>query len=431
MADQADTLDPNTLRRNAAPSLVLGGRVLSLPPTFAALRHYNYRLFFAGQLTSLVGTWMQNVAQAWLVYDLTQSPFYLGFVSFASSIPVLTLSPLAGVVIDRVPKRSILLCTQTIAMLLAFLLSADVFLRQVQPWHIIVLSFCLGIVNTFDGPTRQSFVVEMVERQDLSNAIALNSAIFNTARIIGPTLAGIALAAVGPAWCFFLNGVSFLAVIAGLYLMRVRPMVAARKKASALAQLAEGISYIRHHRTVLTLMSIVAVANLFAFGYSSLLPAFAQDVLGVGPAGLGFMSAAVGVGALSGALLIASLGNFQRKGALLTAGNLIFPAMVLLLSLSRRLELSLVILAGAGFGFLTQNATTNTLIQSTVPDELRGRVMSVYLMIFQGFFPLGSLLAGTIAQSYGVPAGAAFGACVALAYGMLLLWRAPYVRRLA
>ncbi len=409
---------------------LLARRRLSLPKTFSALRHRNYRLFFAGQLISLIGTWMQNVAQAWLVYALTNSPLYLGIVSFASSIPALTLSLGAGVVVDRVPKRTLLILTQTSAMLLAFALAADVFFGWVQAWHIIILSFLLGIVNAFDAPGRQAFIVEMVEREDLMNGIALNSAIFNTARIIGPTLAGIALALVGAVWCFFLNGVSFIAVIAGLWLMRVKPMRRVKQPGSAVAQLREGLRYIRHTQTIRTLISVVAVSNLFAFGYSTLMPAFAQDVLSSGPTGLGLLSAAVGVGALSGALLIASLGNFQHKGMLLTFGNLLFPALVLIFAFSRIFPLSMLLLVGIGLGFLIQNATANTLIQTTVPDELRGRVMSVYMMVFQGFFPLGSLMAGSIAQNFGIPVGAAVGASLALAYGLFLFWRAPFIRQL-
>lgn len=406
-------------------------RGVALSGTFSALRHRNYRLFFFGQLTSLIGTWMQNVAQSWLVYALTGSPFYLGIVSFASSIPTLALTLGAGVIIDRVPKRTVLLITQTGAMILAFILAADVFLNWVQPWHIVVLSFLLGIVNSFDAPTRQAFVVEMVEdRADMPNAIALNSAIFQIARIIGPTLAGIALAIVGPAWLFFLNGLSFIAVIIGLWMMNLRPHVPVKKVQSALEQLREGLSYIWHTEAVRTLIALVAVSNLFAFGYSALMPAFAEDVLREGPEGLGLMSAAVGVGALIGALIVASTGTFKRKGLMLTFGNLFFPTMVLLFSFSTSLPISLIILAGAGLGFMIQNATTNTLIQNIVPDALRGRVMAVYMLVFQGFFPLGSLMAGLIAQAYGVPFGAAFGGAVALAYGLFLLWRAPLVRRL-
>ncbi|MDE3088351.1 MAG: MFS transporter [Chloroflexota bacterium] len=410
-----------------------GGRFggIALPKTFVALRHRNYRLFFAGQLTSLVGTWMQNVAQSWLVYQLTGSPLYLGIVSFASAVPVLFLSLWAGLIVDRVPKRKLLIVTQTSMMVLAFLLSADVFLGWVQPWHIVILSFLLGVANTFDAPARQAFVVDMVARADLQNAIGLNSAIFQMARIIGPTIAGIALAVVGSAWCFFLNGVSFIAVIIGLWLMQVPPTVGVRKGASQLAQIRQGLGYIRHNQVVLTLLGMVAVATIFAFGYSALMPAFAQDVLNSGPAGLGLLSAAVGVGALIGALIVASLATYQHKGMLLTLGNLFFPTMVLLFAVSRIFPVSLLILVGAGLGFMIQNAMTNTLIQFAVPDELRGRVMSIYMLVFQGFFPLGSLMAGTIAQNFGVPIGAAFGGTVALIAGLFWLWRAPYIRKLA
>ncbi len=406
-------------------------RGITLPKTFAALRHRNYRLFFSGQLISLIGTWMQNVAQSWLVYALTGSPLYLGIVSFVSAIPALTLTLGAGVVVDRMPKRTLLIMTQTFMMVLAFTLAADVLLGWVQPWHIVILSFLLGVANAFDAPGRQAFVVEMVEdRADLQNAIALNSAIFQMARIIGPTMAGIALAAVGAGWCFLLNGISFIAVIFGLGMMRLQPMAVVQKTASALAQMREGLGYVWHNEIVRTLISLAAVSNLFAFGYSSLMPAFAEDVLNAGPEGLGLMSAAIGVGALVGALLIASLGNFKRKGLLLTFGNLLFPTMILFFAFSRWFPASLAILACIGFGFLIQNATTNTLIQAIVPDELRGRVMAVYMLVFNGFFPLGSLLAGGIAQSYGIPAGAIFGASIALAWGLVLFWRAPFIREL-
>ena len=404
---------------------------IGLPKTFSALRHRNYRLFFAGQLISLIGTWMQNVAQAWLVYQLTGSPFYLGIVSFAGAIPVLFLSLWAGVIVDRVPKRNLLMITQTGALLLAFFLSADVFLGWVQPWHIVIFAFLLGAVNAFDAPTRQSFVVEMVGREDLPNAIGLNSAIFQMARIIGPTIAGIALAVVGPAWCFFLNGLSFIAVIFGLSQMQVKSIVAPKKDTSSFAQMRQGLGYIRRNQIVRTLLGMVAIANVFAFGYSALMPAFAQDVLNSGPTGLGLLSASVGVGALIGALIVASQGNFQHKGRLLTMGNLFFPAMVLLFAASRFFPFSMLILVGAGLGFMIQNAMTNTLIQLAVPDDLRGRVMSVYMLVFQGFFPIGSLMAGTIAQNFGTPVGAAFGGTIALLAGLVWLWRAPYIRRLA
>jgi MFS family permease len=405
-------------------------RGFALSRTFAALQHRNYRLFFFGQLVSLIGTWMQNVAQAWLVYELTNSPFKLGVVSFCFGVPVLAFSLWAGVVADRMPKRRLLMMTQTVMMTLAFILAADMFLGTIQWWHVAILAFMLGTANAFDAPTRQAFVVEMVGRKELMNAIALNSAMFNLARIIGPALAGVTLAAVGTAWCFVLNGVSFLAVIAGLFLMNVKPYVGAPSTESPFRQMREGVSYIWHHPAVRPLITLVAVSNMFALGFTALLPALAQDVLHAGTVGYGFMSTAIGVGALSGALVIASLGDYQCKGLVLTVGNLLFPAMVIAVSLSRSFHLTMGFLVVAGLGFMTQNATANTLVQTTVPDGLRGRVMSVYMMVFQGFFPIGSLIAGTVAENFGIPAGAAFGGIIALAYGLILLWRAPHIRRL-
>ena len=398
--------------------------------TFSALQHRNYRLFFAGQLVSLVGTWMQNVSQAWLVYDLTGSPFKLGLVSFASGVPALVFSLWGGVVADRMPKRRLLLMTQAIMMVLALALAADVFLGTVRWWHIAILAFLLGTVTAFDGPARQAFVVEMVGRRELMNAIALNSAVFNSARIIGPAVAGVVLATVGAAWCFLLNGVSFLAVLAGLYLMNVPAYVGAAPTGSALSQMREGVSYIRRHPVVRPLITLVAVSNMFATGYSALLPALADGVLHVGTVGYGFMSTAVGVGALAGALAIASLGAVEHKGLILTMGNLLFPTMVIAVALSRSYHLTIGLLVLVGLGFMTQNATANTLVQTTVSDSLRGRVMSVYIMVFQGFFPVGSLIAGSVAEKLGVPAGAASGGIIALAYALFFFWRAPQIRAL-
>lgn len=398
---------------------------------FSALRHRNYRLFFTGQTISITGTWMQNVAQSWLVYALTSSPLYLGIVNFAASIPTLLLSPSAGVIADRVPKRMMLVMTQISSMLLAFVLATDVFIGTVRPWHIVVLSFLFGAVNSFDAPTRQAFVVEMVERKDMANAIALNAVIFNTGRVIGPTLAGIGLALLGPGWCFSINGLSFIPVILGLMMMKVKPYVGAGTKDSTLKQFKEGLSYIRHNKTILTLLMLVAVSNLFAFSYATLLPAFAKDVLHKGPSGLGLMSASSGFGALVGALMVAWFGHSKRRGMILTFGNLFFPLMIILFAMSRNFYISCLLLVAVGWGFMLQNTTINTLIQTIVPDELRGRVMSIYTLFFLGLFPLGSLMAGAVAEHVSIPAGAEFGAVIALAFGLFLFWRAPYLRKLA
>jgi MFS family permease len=318
-----------------------------------------------------------------------------------------------------------------------------------------------GTAQAFDAPTRQSFTIEMVGREDLMNAIALNSAMFNSARVLGPTLAGIVLALVGPAGCFFVNGVSFLAVIGALLLMQMPRLIPKPRTDSPFTQLREGLNYIRHHETIRSLITLAAVSNLFAMGYSALIPAFARDVfdprneIASARAALAFSPALqdafnafaqnllrseirqsllmtfVGFGALASALVLASLGNFNRKGMLLTAGNLLFPMMVLGLAFSQSFFLALFFLFLAGFGFMIQNATINTLIQMIVPDELRGRVMSVHTLVFMGFFPIGALMAGAIAQRFGIPIGAAFGGSIALAVSLFVLWRVPSIRRLA
>jgi MFS family permease len=433
-------MENETLRNEAHTAVGASGGSVSVPAaaaqtsalarTFAALRHRNYRLYFSGQLVSLVGTWMQNVAQGWLAYQLTGSPLYLGLIGFAASIPVLVLALGAGVLVDRFPRRYVLIATQTWAMLLAFVLSALVFTGLVQPWHIVVLAFLLGVGNAFDGTARQAFVKDMVGKEDMMNAIALNSALFNISRIIGPALAGITLAAVGPAWCFLLNGLSFLAVIFGIIAMRMPKFVAPLRKGSVWSEIREGLSYIRHNQTVYTLILVVSVSSLFGFAYATLLPAYAQDVLNTDAQGLGLLSAASGIGALIGALLMASLSHSHRKGLILTIGNVFFPIMLILLSLNHSLLLALPILIGSGFGFMIQNTTANTLVQTHVPDHLRGRVMSVYMLSFFGLSPLGSLQAGLVAQQFGTPAGIAIGAVIALLFGLVVLWRVPRLRNL-
>ncbi|MEP7199353.1 MAG: MFS transporter [Chloroflexota bacterium] len=443
-----------------AGAATLGSRVVAPPPTlarsegfmartFSALRHQNYRYYFIGQLVSQIGTWMQMVAQGWLVYELTKSPFFLGLVSFASSIPVLCFSLWSGVIVDRFPRRTVLLITQINAMLLAFILSALVFTGVVQPWHILILSSLLGINSAFDNTARQTFVKDMVGREDMPNAIALNSALFNLSRIIGPSLAGIALATVGPAWCFLLNGLSFLAVIYGIWRMTMPKFVPPARTGSMLAEITEGINYVRDNETIRTLIGVVAITTVFGFAYTTLMPAYAREVLmkdtpsvdvlrGVFKTNdeqlsgilVGFQSTAVGIGSLAGALLAATFSTYRRKGKLLTVGNLVFPAMLILLALSRSLPFSLLCLSCIGFGFMVQQSMANTLVQSNVPDRLRGRVMSVYTLGFFGMSPLGALQSGTVAQQFGVPAGIGVGATIALLFSLLILWRVPRVRNL-
>jgi MFS family permease len=398
---------------------------------FAAFRHRNYRLYFTGQLISQIGTWMQQVAQGWLMYQITGSPLALGLTGFMSAIPAWFLSLGVGVVVDRVPRRRLLLITQTCAMLLAFVLSVLVFSGSVQPWHILTLALLLGIVNVFDGTARQTFVKDMVGREDLTNAIALNSALFNLSRIMGPALAGITLALVGPAWCFLLNGLSFLAVIYGLAVMVAPPFTVPARMDSMLAEIKLGLAYVRQSTPIKTLMGLVCVSSIFGFAYSTLLPAYAQDVMHVDAQGLGFMSTAVGIGALVGALTVASLGQTMPKGRLLTFGNLLFPCTLIALSLSHSYPLSLLILVVVGLGFMMQQATANTLVQTQVPDHLRGRVLSVYMLLgWQGMQPIGAMQAGVVAQTFGVPVGIGFGAVMLLLFALLLLWKVPRLRHM-
>ncbi len=421
--------------------------------TFRALRHRNFRLFFFGQLISLVGTWMQTIAQQWLVYRLTGSAAMLGLVSLVGLIPLLPLSLWGGSLADRFPKRAILLVTQAAMMILAFILAGLTWTGLVEVWHVLVLAAALGAANAVDIPVRQAFIVEMVEgKEDLSNAIGLNSAIFNAARAIGPAVAGLAVATTGEAGAFLVNGVTFIAVIAGLLLMRDLPATLPPTRTVRLGvHLIEAVRYVRGQQVVLVLLSLVAVSAFLSMPYTTLLPVFAQDVLSESarpvldwlsasgwftfqaPDALiyGLLMAATGLGAVTGALFVASLPGSARRGRWLTLGNLGFPALLLGLALSRSFALSLILLVGVGFSFVTQNALANTLIQIIVPDALRGRVMSFYALVFQMMMRLGGGQAGALGDMLGAPLTVGLGALVCLIYGAFVAWRYPRVRNIA
>jgi len=400
-----------------------------LPSTFSALRHRNFRLWFIGQTLSMVGTWMQSVAQGWLVFQLTGSEFALGAISFIGTFPTLFLMLPAGALADRIPRRQVLLVTQTVMMLLAFILAALAATKTLQTWHIGVLAACLGVANSFDAPARQALAVEMVQdRADLMNAIALNATIFNLARVVGPAIGGVVLAAVGAAWCFALNGLSFMAVLVALLMMKLPAMHREVRTDALTLQIAEGLKYVWQTPVVRTATALVAVSSLFGFSYAVLLPAYAVDVLHVGETGLGALNTAIGIGALVGSLIVASMGRFPRKGLLLTAGSIVFPAVLILFALSRSFWISLAALSIVGVAFVSQNAIGNTLIQIVVPDSLRGRVMAVYTLMFFGTAPFGALQAGAIAQAFGPAAGVAVGAGITLAFALFVFFTVPTMR---
>ncbi|MBI2845820.1 MAG: MFS transporter [Chloroflexi bacterium] len=416
--------------RNAL-QIFFPGLEVRWPRTFAALSVRNYRLFFFGQLISLTGTWMQSIAQSWLVYRLTGSPLALGVVGFFGSVPVLLFSLWGGVLADRLPKRNILVIAQTGLMLQAFVLGGLTLTGLVQVWHIMLLALILGSINSIEMPTRQAFVVEMVGKDKLTNAIALNSSLFNATRIIGPAVAGVLVATLGEGPAFFINGVSFLAVIFGLLLMRMEEVPSPNRQASGWDNLREGLGYTFRHPSILTLVALMSVSSLLVMPYAFLMPIFAKDILMVGAPGLGMLMAAAGVGALIGALFLASLGDFQNKGLMLTVGNLLYPTLILVFSFSRSFPLSLLILVGAGWAMVTQNATANTLLQTIVPDHLRGRVMSGFVLTFVGMMPLGTLQAGFIANLFGAPLALGLGALLALAFSIFIFFSRPQLRQLS
>jgi MFS family permease len=411
------------------PSFELFGIEVQLPRTFAALKHRNYRLFWSGQIISLIGTWMQTVGQGWLVLSLTNSPFKLGFVSMAGSLPILLFTLWGGVVADRVNKRNLILFTQSSAMTLAFILAALTSFKVVQVWHIVMLAFMLGTVNSFDTPSRQAFIVEMVGKEDLTNAIGLNSAMFNTARMVGPAIAGLLIAALGVAGCFWLNGVSFIAVIIGLALIRNTFQPEHREGGSPLKNLLEGLRYLWAHKVLLAIIANIGVSSVFGMPYVMLMPVFAKQILKGGPSTYGVLLAAAGAGAIVGGLTVATRGARVRQGAYILFGSGLFAVFIFLFSFSHWLWLSLALLFVAGFAMITQNVTTNSLIQTAVPDFLRGRIMSVYVLVFMGMFPLGSLQAGSVAQVLGAPWAVRIGAVMCGLFA-LFLWRIPEIRKL-
>ena len=364
--------------------------------TFAALKHRNFRLFFVGQLVSLIGTWMQATAQGWLVYQLTGSKVLLGTVAAVGTLPMLLLSLWGGSVADRHSKRSVVIITQTGMMLTAFVFAALVGSGHIQTWHILVLAALGGVAMAFDMPARQAFMVEMTSTEHLMNAVSLNSSIVNGARVVGPAVAGLLMAHVGIAWCFILNGVSFIAVIVGLLMMRLPKFIPPAKPHSARRHILEGFKYVAGHRRVRILLLLFGVVGVFGWSYAVLLPAYATDILHVGESGYGGLLSANGFGALLGALTVATWGSRVRPRLLILGGLWLFSAMLLLLAVARWYPLVLLCLAVGGWGMLLYFSTTNTLIQGSVSNAMRGRVMGIWALVFGGMMPLGGLESGLV-----------------------------------
>ena len=397
---------------------------------FAAMRHRNYQLYFGGQLVSNAGTWMQVIAQGWVVYQLSHSDLTLGVVGFAAAIPSLLITPWGGVVVDRMPKRRLLLMTQASAMLLAFILALLTFTGLVQVWHIVLLAAGLGFVNAFDAPARQAFVVEMVGRKDLPNAIALNSLMFNSARIVGPGIGGLLLAAVGAAWCFTINGVSFLAVLISLAIMNLEDRAGAGTAETPWRQLRQGIQYLRGEPVLSGILWLSLCFSVFGVSYFTLLPAFVERVLHQGAEVYGWVTSATGVGAVTGALLIATYRGKMPRGRWLMLASIGFPIVLAAFGFASNVALSLMLAFGLGFGFMSQFTMMNTLLQTRVDDRLRGRVMALYALTFFGFAPFGNLAIGALSERIGLSYAISIFAGVSLLLAAFVHGRVREIRSL-
>ena len=396
-----------------------------------ALRARNYRLFFGGQSISLIGTWMTRIATSWLVYRLTGSAALLGIVGFASQIPAFVLGPLAGVWVDRWDRHRTIVVTQILSAVQSLALAVLALAHIITVWEIVALALFQGLINAFDMPARQSFVIQMVEhRDDLGNAIALNSSTANAARLVGPAIAGLVVAQVGEGYCFLIDGVSYIAVIVSLLMMRIAAAPARKPARHVLHELHEGWHYVVNSVPIRSILTNHAIVNLFGMPYSVLMPIFAAKVLGGNAHTLGFLMSATGVGALLGAMMLAARKNVIGLGRRIVMTTALFGAALLSFSLSRYLWLSLLLLPLAGFGMMQEMASSNTILQTIVDDEKRGRVMAFYSMAGQGMLPFGSLLAGTLAARFGAPVTLALCGIVCMMGSVWFAGRLPRIRQL-
>jgi MFS family permease len=398
--------------------------------TLRALKYRNYRLYFAGQGLSLIGTWIQQVAMGWLVYRLTNSAFLLGLVGFVGTIPTFLLTPFAGVFADKWNRRKVLIITQTLSMLQALILAVLALFEIVTIWQIMILATFIGCVNAFDAPTRQSFLLEIVEnKEDIGNAIALNSSMFNGARLIGPSIAGIMVSLMGEGICFLVNAISFLTVIAALFMMKIKPRVMIDHETNIIRKMKEGFHYAFNFKPIRYILLLLALVGLMGMPYMVLMPVFARDILHGGPHTLGYLMASVGLGALTGAIYLATRKNVLGLGKWIVRASFIFGSGLILFSLSKSEILSFLILYITGFGMITHIASSNTLIQTIVDDDKRGRVMSLYTLAFMGMAPFGSLLSGSVASKIGAPDTILLGGVFCILGSLIFALKLPSFRK--
>jgi len=394
-----------------------------LSTRFRALKHRNFQLFIIGQLISLVGTWMQTTAQQWLVYKLTGSVAVLGVFGFASQVPMLLLAWMGGYVGDRYNRHRGVIVTQSLSMILAFVLAALTLTHLIREWHLIVIAFLVGIVNAFDVPIRQSFFVHMVGKEDLPNAIALNSSIFNGARVVGPAIAGFAIVLLGEGWCFFLNGVSFIAVLVALLMMQIEPTAKKPPDESPVRSFVEGFKFAMHDVPIRSALVMLCMLSLFGLQYTVFLPIYAHDILHGGARTLGLLMSAAGVGAVLGALQFAARTSYTGLARWIAATCTVCAVGLIIMSHATMFWLCAAVLFTVGFAATSQMAATNTIIQERVPDELRSRLMAVYATMFMGVQPIGALLAGGVAKRIGTPNTVLLFGSLVLAGCLFFIWR--------
>jgi MFS family permease len=402
----------------------------SLNPFRALKAHRNFRIFWIGQAVSLTGSWVQIVAQGWLALDLSNDPFIVGVVSAAGSFPVLLFSLYGGVVADRYDKRKLVMIGQGLLALEAaalwwFVVSGTITI----PWLIALATFA-GVVSAFEIPARQALLIELVVREDLMDAIALNTSAFNLARILGPSIAAAVIAGAGLAWCFGLNALSFSAVLAGLFMLRLPPHVRPVDRPSPMAGLREGIAYMFATTEIIVVMRMVSVFSIFGVPYLTLMPVFAREALGQGASGYGLLMTVTGVGALSGALFLAAVGGRIQRGRLFATASIAFPLMILALSATRQAPVAGFVLLLCGLFMILQTALANGILQAIVPDELRGRVMAAYVVVYVGFAPIGSFAGGALARAVGIEWTLAAGGAVMLLFALWTFWKHPELRTL-